>query len=158
MEVLCVDLGKYSLKFVRGRIERKEFIVEDIYEELISEHLPPSTEDQDEIEEEILETQIELIKNYLEENPEIEKYVINLPNEFTTTRFLNIPVKNKKKAEQILPFQLEDELPFPIMEAHLGNLFIPNGEALYVVSSIAKKETFNKLFFKFGEIRTHHVN
>ncbi len=151
MDILCIDLGKYSLKFVRGRIERKEFVVDDIYEELIAEHLPPATEEDDGIEELLLETQIELIQKYLDENPNIERYLINLPNEFTTTRFITIPVKSKKKAEQILPFQLEDELPFPISDAHMGNLFLPLGESLYVISSITKREVFNKLFFKFHE-------
>lgn len=151
MDVLCIDLGKYSVKFLSGRIERKEFICDDVMEEIVSEHLLPATDENADPSEDLLEVQIELIRNFLENNPHIEKFVINLPNEFTTTRFLTVPVKSRKKAEQILPFQLEDELPFSLVDAHLANLFIPQKDALYVISSITKKEIFNKLFFKLGE-------
>lgn len=151
MEVLCVDLGKYAIKFIRGRIERKEFICDDIVEELLAEHLPPTTDEDTLNNDDILETQVEMIKSYLDRNPEVEKFVVNLPNEYTTTRYLSIPVKSKNKAEQIIPFQLEDELPFSMSEAHIGNLFINQKEGMYVICSITKRDIFNKLYFKFGE-------
>lgn len=152
MEVLSVDLGHYSVKFLRGRIERREFYAEDIVEEILAPHLPPSTDEDEDNFVILAETQIMIIKSYLEENPDIEKLVINFPNQVTTTRFLNIPVKNKKKAEQIIPFQLEDELPFPIFEAHMANLFFPQKESMDVISSITKQDIFEFFLIKLKQL------
>lgn len=46
------------------------------------------------------------------------KIIYQMHQAIMTTRFLTLPVKSKKKAELMLPFQLEEDIPFSLSEIH----------------------------------------
>ena len=46
------------------------------------------------------------------------KIIYQADHSMMTTRFLTLPVKSKKKADLMLPFQLEEDIPFALSEIH----------------------------------------
>jgi general secretion pathway protein L len=46
------------------------------------------------------------------------KILYQANHQMMTTRFLTMPVKSKKKAELMLPFQLEEDIPYALSEIH----------------------------------------
>lgn len=46
------------------------------------------------------------------------KIIYQVDHQMMTTRFLTLPVKSKKKADLMLPFQLEEDIPFSLNEIH----------------------------------------
>lgn len=113
MHVLSLDIGSYSVKYVSSLVERKSVthleMGEVIVKEFIHDHVGTSLEDaQTQITRELLETHA---------RPDT-KVIFQAPNEMITTRFLTLPVKSTKKASLMLPFQLEEDIPYSLSEIH----------------------------------------
>ena len=93
--------------------------------------------------------QSEIIESYLDEMDAVHtegfegKIIFQIPNKLFTTRYLHIPVKQEKKAEQMIPFQLDDELPYTIPELHYVNKFtkVEEGSTPPFISRIFKTLT-----------------
>ena len=119
MNTLAIDIGNYSIKFFEVQKERKSLkllhfteVILDEVRETMEEEVPTE------------EIQTEIIESYLDEMDAVHtdgfegKIVFQVPNKLFTTRYLHIPVKQIKKAEQMIPFQLDEELPYTIPELH----------------------------------------
>ena len=127
MKVVFIELGAYSIKFLQGVIERKNIQYCDFHEEIIRESISKYDDsdegDQKEAHKELNITEIvqfKLVEEYLQKHPLVEKVIMNLPSYYSTLRLIRLPIKSKKKIEQMIPFQLEEELPYSFREAHLG--------------------------------------
>ncbi|MBF0313794.1 MAG: pilus assembly protein PilM [Oligoflexia bacterium] len=76
------------------------------------------------------------------------RVISNIPSHMLTSRFLSLPVNSRKKAEMMLPFQLERELPFAINEVHFAaQHFINKGQSASMVG-ITDANLF-EAYFKF---------
>ena len=153
MEVAFIELGSYSVKFLRGTVERKTVQYFDFCEKILDGPSLNHTNETGETNQDdnynndtikiefVEEMQFKLIEKYLQQFPSIEKTIINLPSYYSTLRFINLPVKNKKKIEQIIPFQLEDELPYPLTDAHLAlfSIMVPKGSYNIALSTHIKQ-------------------
>ncbi|EQC46073.1 pilus assembly protein PilM [Bacteriovorax sp. Seq25_V] len=141
MSNLIIDSGSYSVKFIEGKFQRKNFKIESYDEVLLADIRDPSdTETTD------LEYQQQIIKQYLEQTKFTGKIIYQLSNNFLTTRYMDLPVQNKKKAELMIPFQLDEDLPFPANEAHYTNTFYKNTNGNFSsVVQITEDETFKDL-------------
>lgn len=116
MEIIGIDLGTYSIKTVRCLTDKKNVFVKSTKEYVIDQY----REDQgQELSDE--EIQIEILKEISQSLKKDSKVIAQVPSEFLTLRFLDLPVKNKKKAEQMIPFQLEEDLPFSLSTVHLAS-------------------------------------
>ena len=153
MRVVLIELGTYSIKFLQGVIERKNIRYSDFHEEIVRETLPrqndSSKKNKRGAQEELnfLETvQFKLIEDYLQKYPLIEKVIINLPSYYSTLRLIRLPIRNKKKIEQMIPFQLEEELPYPLSEAHLAMYPIISSTESYTISLSTPLEQFDSFF------------
>lgn len=115
MEIRAIDIGSYSIKLIEGYSDKKkfysskmtEYVLEQINEEVgssLSEH----------------EVRDQILKDIGKELKKDHKIITIVPNEFLTSRSFVLPLKNKRKAEQMLPHQLEDSLPFPLTSCHFG--------------------------------------
>jgi Tfp pilus assembly PilM family ATPase len=113
MHVLAIDIGTYSVKYISSFVDRRKVTHVDMSEVLISDYLSETPEL------ELQDVQLNIVKEILDSiaRPET-RIVYQANNEFMTTRFLTLPVKKKKKAELMLPFQLEEDIPYALSEIH----------------------------------------
>ncbi|MAZ46997.1 MAG: hypothetical protein CME65_00450 [Halobacteriovoraceae bacterium] len=139
---IVAEIGNYSVKIITYRIEKKRIKL------LTTENLT--------LEDETINAQTErnivwsakfkLIKDFLDEIDVENQLIICMPPELVTTRFLSLPVKNKKRARQLLPFQIEEDLPYGLSEAHWADRLHTEGELTHATVAIVRQETFNEFF------------
>ncbi|RZF21104.1 hypothetical protein DAY19_14080 [Halobacteriovorax vibrionivorans] len=138
MSILVIDCGTYSIKFIEGRVQKKKFIVEELEEILLEDVRGPN-----EIDISIHELQQRIISGYLQDQNFHGRIITQLPNEFLTNRYLDLPAKNKKDAELMIPFQLEEDLPFNIIDTHyIVNLYKKINGQFSAIVQIAEKNVF----------------
>ena len=139
MSILVIDCGTYSIKFLEGHIQKKKFYLDEVEEVLLDDVKGPSENDIS-----THELQQRIISSYISDRDFQGKIITQLPNEFLTNRYLDLPAKNKKDAELMIPFQLEENLPFNIDETHyIVNLFKKLNGQFSAIVQIAEKEVFS---------------
>jgi len=113
MHVLSIDTGTYSVKYVSSFVDRRKISHVEMSEILVQDYIhdhPNLTQE---------EAINSIVHEIIESTARPETRIIYQMNgQVMTTRFLTLPVKSKKKAELMLPFQLEEDLPFPLNEVH----------------------------------------
>lgn len=142
MRILIIDLGSYAVKFIEAFVERKSIKVLDQHS-VILERVKPQLKG--------IETREELhfaiIKSYLETNEFEGKIYFQLPETLTTSRYLTLPVPQKRKAEMMIPFQLEENLPFPAGGMHFtSSLTKINNKETKALINITELETFEAYY------------
>jgi len=104
MRILSIELGTWSVKAVEMESRFRRFEVLDFHEAKLPLKLNDPTE--------LYKEAISQILAKLPSHP--EKTVCALPAHNVSMRFLSLPVKQRKKAEQMYRFELEDSLPFKL--------------------------------------------
>lgn len=145
MNILAIDIGAYSIKFLEVRPERKNLVMVD-KQEIILEEVKPHYPDF----EKVSDLQKEIIVNYIQKKPSDIKIIFQVPNELLTTRYLEIPGTSKRKTEMIIPFQLDENLPYPLANAHYSSRLNKKSNSFSVLSNIAQLNVF-KDFLGFFE-------
>ena len=141
MRAISVDLGNYSVKFLNYNIQKKtiQFIESD--EIVIDlEHIEDGSQ------ESIWSAQLEIVKSYLEEIDYEYQLLLNMPSDIATSRFFHLPVKSKKKASLMLPFKVEEDLPYLLSDCHFAESIVLEKEQCHAIVSIVKKESFDIFF------------
>ncbi|MBT3234549.1 MAG: pilus assembly protein PilM [Bdellovibrionales bacterium] len=141
MSILTIDIGTYSIKFYRTSGVKRNLVVEDMAEVVISDLL-----DHDQSEFSIFETQLEVIQDYLKQSNYTGRLVFQVPNKMVTYRFLDIPINNRKKAELMIPFQLDDDLPYPVASTHYVFDLEKSSKHFYAFANITQQDNFDDLF------------
>ena len=153
MNTLAIDIGTYSVKFFEVQKERKSLKLLH-FTEVILHEVQETMEEEVPIE----EIQTEIIESYLDEMDAVHtegfegKIVFQIPNSLFTTRYLHIPVKQIKKAEQMIPFQLDDELPYTIPELHYVSKFTKVEEGLDATVYIANLQNFDQFYQNLDQL------
>lgn len=144
MHILAIDVGSYSVKMISSRLEKKKTYHLELKEYLIHETLsshPEFTTPED--------ATMWIIKEIITDFAENDsKIITNFPNQFITTRFLTLPVKNRKKADMMVPFQLEENIPYSLAEAHYGYRIDVQKSQSLVLACLVKLSTFENYFDK----------
>lgn len=111
MHVLAIDIGSYSIKYISSFVEKRSITHVEMSEIILQDYL----NDHPEVNE--LQAQGSIMREIIDTvaRPDT-KVIYNIPQHLVTTRFLNLPVKSKKKAEMMVPFQLEEDIPYSISE------------------------------------------
>jgi Tfp pilus assembly PilM family ATPase len=113
MHILALDIGSYSIKYVSSFIDRRKITHVDMSEVIISDYL------EDHPGMPIREAQFNIVQDIIANTVRPDSRIIYAADsEMMTTRFLELPVKNKKKADLMLPFQLEEDIPYALSEIH----------------------------------------
>ena len=146
MNVLCIDVGSYSVKFFEVKIERKNLIVLNLQEVVIDQLRGQLSADTP-----LFEIQKQIIQTFLNHEPYDGKVIFQLPNHLTTSRYLELPVTNKKKAELMIPFQLDENLPFPIAKAHFSTEMIKRGGKFYALINIIKTDQLDDFYYSLEQ-------
>ena len=143
MKYLFIDVGTYSVKFLTMKVDKGKIVPISVESILLTDAMKqvsdsPSVED----------VQIHIIKDKLGQNFD-GKVIYQIPNEYITSRFIQLPVSNKSKAEMMIPFQLDEQLPFSVHSSHYAaSLRKDSGsfKAMVCISKINKFDLFyNKL-------------
>lgn len=141
MNYLCIDLGSYSVKFYHAHQEKKKIVLnsfdEIIIEKVRTQVSPDAT---------LYEIQQEIVSSYIKRGNFDGLVIYQLPSEMITTRYLELPVNNKKKAEMMIPFQLDENLPFPSSQSHYVAQLYPKGNSTFAQVNVAQIEYFEKLY------------
>lgn len=141
MHILAIDLGNYSVKFISSDVERKKV-----------QHLKMSEINIVDYQKEhdvgnFYEAQMMIAREILNEHKRSDtKVIFQAENEMMTSRSLQLPVKSKKKAELMLPFQLEEDLPYALSETHYAYRLDNNKSHYQAIVELAKQSTFNEYF------------
>ncbi|MEX0798698.1 MAG: pilus assembly protein PilM [Bacteriovoracaceae bacterium] len=146
MQLISVDLGSYSIKFLKFRVDKNK-ITYDFAREVVID-----TDEYNILAENIeLDLQLKIVKDLLEDIEGEYRLILNAPGEIITTRFLNLPVKNRKKAQLMIPFQLEEDIPFSLGESHLAYSIQTGKDSSKALVNIAPKEDFAAFYEKLNE-------
>jgi general secretion pathway protein L len=113
MHVLAIDIGSYSVKYLSSFVDRRKVNHVDMSEIIVRDYLTDHPElSQEEGIVSIIQEVIDTVAR-----PDT-KIVYQIDPQMITTRFLTLPVKSKKKADLMLPFQLEEDIPYTLNEIH----------------------------------------
>ncbi len=159
MLVVTIDLGSYSTKVVESRLEKKkvkhvnkfEFIldqdrmienIQEVHERVANAKSAKDKELKFYEKLPYLKYQIKSVKKYLEAIPPHTKVIFQCPQHLCSSRFVEVPVKQKKKAEAMVPFQLEEDIPYTLSEVHLANSLRKSEKGFKSISSYIPKSNF----------------
>lgn len=127
MKILALEYGSWSVKAVEIESRWRKLEVIDFHEV----RLPLKMENASQFYKQATD-------QLLARLPSIpEKIVTSLPFSQTSLRFLQLPLKNRKKVEQMYRFELEDAVPFKLDEAILEHLVIKQRNGSLVFAAIA---------------------
>ncbi len=136
MRIISIDPGEYSTKFLA--IESKKKSCDILF------HAIENSEDVN---------LNKILGNYLGgANAKLYKLALIFPEHLTNTRTISLPVKSKKKAEQLIPFQIEDSLPTPLAETHYTSSITVNKDSCDAFVSIVKKSDFDTTINKYSHL------
>ena len=149
MHILAIDLGNYSVKFISSNVERKKVQHNQMSEVVISDY-----QKENQIED-FYEAQMRIVKDILDQHKQPDtKVIYQAENEMMTSRFLQLPVKNKKKADLMLPFQLEEDLPYSLSETHYAYRLDNQKSHFSAIVELVKQTTFDEYFALIQKHRT----
>lgn len=113
MHVLAIDVGSYSVKYLSSFVDKRKVSHVDLSEIILRDYL------NDHPDLSLLDAQINIIEDVIDSVVRNDtKIIFQADNELITTRFLTLPTKSKKQAEKMLPFQLEEDIPYALSEMH----------------------------------------
>lgn len=145
MKYLALDIGTYSIKTVLMKYERRQLFILDanefVIEELKSELDPEG---------DTASLQRILVENIIPKEFE-GKTIYQVPNQMITSRHLNIPVIQRKKVDLMIPFQLDEILPFPSFEAHYFAQHNKKESSTSVLVNLTKRHELQEFFNYFDE-------
>jgi Tfp pilus assembly PilM family ATPase len=149
MNILAIDLGTYSVKFFECRLERKQLRYlghrEVIISKIRSQFNPETT---------VNEIHNEIVRSYLKQSQFEGKIIYQIQDNFTTSRYLELPVNNRKKAEQMVPFLLEENIPYSLSDIHYTSTLIKHGENYSALVNIAQLDYFDNYYNYLEETGT----
>jgi general secretion pathway protein L len=144
MHVLSIDVGTYSVKYISSFVEKRRVNHVEMSEVILHDYI------NDHPELNSLEAQATIVRELLDTIARPDTRVIfQANNEMLTNRFLTLPVKSKKKAELMLPFQLEEDIPFALSEIHYGHRMESAKTQHLALVSLVRETTFEAYYNTF---------
>jgi general secretion pathway protein L len=146
MHVLAIDIGSYSVKYISTFVDRRRVGHVDMSEIIVKDYM----DDHEGFS--LVETQVGIVQEILDSVARADTRVIfQANNELMTTRYLTLPVKSKKKAELMLPFQLEEDIPYALSEIHYAYRMESQKNQFIAIAELARFSAFEEYFNSFRE-------
>ncbi len=146
MHVLAIDIGSYSVKYISSFVEKRKVIHGEMSEIVLAEYLSDHSEMSAQ------EAQVAIVQDILESTARADSRIIfQVDNELITNRFLTLPVKSKKKAELMLPFQLEEDIPYGLSEIHYAYRMEPAKTQFFALAGLIKTSSFESFYNLFRD-------
>jgi Tfp pilus assembly PilM family ATPase len=149
MNVMCIDIGTYSIKSIIFESNGRSYTVQKVQEIALAElsqDIYPQTE--------LHDKQLAVTKDLIGEGFNGKVYV-NLPGEYITSRYITLPVTQKKKVDMMIPFQLDENLPYSMVDAHYTSQLIKEDESTHALINVTKREDFESYF---SLLNNHQIN
>jgi Tfp pilus assembly PilM family ATPase len=143
MHIISIDLGRYSIKFLECVVDRKSSTHVAMKEVVLSHYLENKN---DANLQDLQSIQFEIVQKYLKDISGNYKLIFQIPNTIHTSRIIEVPIKNKTKAEQMIPFQLEEDIPFSLTETHITSSIKVFGEKSRALVEICQGVPFSQYF------------
>lgn len=141
MHILAIDVGSYSVKYLSSFVDKKRVTHVDMSEIILRDYL----NDHEGLSP--LNGQLAIVQEIIETNARQDTRIIfQADHEMMTTRFLTLPVKSKKKAEMMLPFQLEEDIPFTLGEIHYAYRMEAQKAQHVALVELARNSAFEEYF------------
>ena len=112
MEFTTFDLGSYSVKIINSNGERKA-ISHSFAQEILLSHLQNTSSET----ESKAALHVKAIRSFVDLHSPEGKLLIIYPSEYISLRSFYLPTPNLKKAEMMIPFQLEEDVPYETMSS-----------------------------------------
>lgn len=146
MKHFAVDFGSFSLKIIEFKSEKKSISVQSIEEIVLDlpENFNFNLEN-------IWALQFNALVDFLSSVEEDYQIIMNMNSEIISTRNITLPVKNKKKAALMLPFQIEEDLPYSLSDCHFVETIETEGNQNQALAGIIKKSHFEEIYARFLE-------
>lgn len=137
MHVLSIDIGSYSVKYLSSFVDRRKISHVDMSEIVLRDYLAGNellTEE---------EARARIVQEIIDSVARPDTRIIyQAENSMMTSRFLTLPVKSKKKAEMMLPFQLEEDIPYALSEIHYAYRIEGQKTQHMAMVELVKEHTF----------------
>lgn len=146
MNIVTFDLGSFSVKILAMTVEGNQTILRHASEILVNDILKIIAPDSP-----LHDVHEHIVKNFLEESNFEGKFIFQFPQEELTTRFLEIPISQKKKAELTIPFQLEDNIPYPLEDTHYSYALYKKNDGYNALIQLTRKESFASYYRKLTQ-------
>jgi general secretion pathway protein L len=146
MSTLCIDIGSYSVKFLECELGKKNFSIfsyREIPLKQVAAQFGSDATNED--------LQLSIVKTYLEEGHD-GKVLMQVPAKMVTSRYLRLPITNRKKAEMMVPFQLDENLPFPMSTAHHTMSLRKRSEGFDALVTVLKTNEFERFHEKLEKL------
>lgn len=141
MHILAIDIGSYSVKYISSNVDRKKVGHVDMSEIVLRDFMT------DHVELSLEEAQTMIVQDIIESIARQDTRVIFQANsQIMTTRFLTLPVKSKKKADLMLPFQLEEDIPYALNDIHYAYKMEAQKNQHIALVELSKEELFEALY------------
>lgn len=138
MKVFTIDWGSYSAKVFHSTLDKKK-ISHDFTDEIIFDTKAYDSQISK------WESQLNQIQSYcLTSIDPNAKMILSTPSELLSFRFKNIPVAQRKKALAMLPFQIEDDIPFNLQDTYLSSTLLKNNKSTDALCYFSKKDNWQK--------------
>lgn len=149
MHILAIDVGSYSVKYISSFVDRRKINHTDMSEIVLRDFL------EDHPDMPLNEAQVYVIQEIIESTARPDtKIIFQADPEIMTTRFLTLPVKSKKKAELMLPFQLEEDIPYALSEIHYTYRLEGQKTQHFALVELVKADVFENYFNLLKEKNT----
>src|SRR5690606_6507160 len=113
MHILAIDIGSYSVKYISSNVDRRKVSHQEMSEIVLRDFMADNPEQT------LEEAQMLIVQDIIDTIARQDTRIIfQASPQIMTTRFLTLPVKSKKKADLMLPFQLEEDIPYSLSDIH----------------------------------------
>lgn len=151
MKVMTIDWGSYSAKIFIGTIDKKNIYHHSIKELVFTHSTPPRSTDPSPQAKaglpeifSLWQDQLKEIHEFLTQEWDGEmRLIISPPHEFFSYRYKLLPVAQKKKALSMLPFELEDEIPFALQDTLIYSTLFKDKKSMHTLNLFCKKIDFD---------------
>jgi len=142
MNHYLIDIGSYSIKILKFSLGKKNSISLSFYKEFLTSDLlrqGPETLS-------IREAQLLEVEKFAQTLNKNDEYSIQFPQEMLTHRFLNLPITNLKKAEQMVPFQLDESIPYSLRDCHITSQIYKEANTSFALVNIVPTTEMERLY------------
>ncbi len=150
---ISIELGRYSLKILSYQIEKKGPKLIKCDEVVLDQSYGLNQEEKAEQIDSQWPQILEQISQYLQYIDQDYHLLMNLPSDIVSSRYLSFPVNNRKKAMMMLPFQIEEDLPYSIHDCHYADTLKIENNKTKVMVGLTHKEHFNSFFNQLESFR-----
>lgn len=146
MHVLAIDIGSYSVKYLSSFVDRRKISHVDMSEIILRDYMTDHPEfTRDEAIAEIVNQVIETVAR------QDTKIIYQADHQMLTTRFLTLPVKSKKKADLMLPFQLEEDIPYTLSDIHYSYRLESQKTQHTAMVELVRTNVFEEFYNRFRD-------